>query len=84
MTHQILKAFGVAVFIIAIVPFMMILAALFGYFGGWLFGAIFPQTWAAFHLWWSMPDVLTPGMFGAFMSSFGAAIGKTAYTGKKD
>ena len=62
---------------------LMLLAAIFGYVGGWLFGVVFNDTWAAIHTWLQMPAALTPGMLGAFMAAFGSFIGKNVTT-KKD
>jgi small-conductance mechanosensitive channel len=76
------KGLGIAAAFASLIPAVAIMSAAFGYFAGWLFAAVFSETWIAIHSWLQMPAELTGGMFGAFVSAFGGCFGKAVSTGK--
>lgn len=76
------KGLGIAIAVAALIPVVALMSAAFGYFAGWLFAAVFSDTWMAVHAWLHMPADMTGGMFGAFVSAFGGCVGKAASSSK--
>lgn len=74
------KGLGIATAVACMLPVVVLLTAVFGYFAGWLFEAVFSDTWSAFHAWLHMPNEMSGGMFGAVVAAFGGCFGKSVST----